>query len=295
MDVSLRLVRQFGWLVAGLFLAHGSSAVAAPIAAAVPMYSVTDLGPNVQISSGYGNNGGFSAFDPQANKAVPISFPVSITPFAATTNTAILPSTAVSTNSLATESAQRLMSVFAANSQGTVIGGLPVGTGPNPSDTLKLGYTQLQPNGTYSPFQAITSPFDAAGWQTNDSNTRILLNNQNQIFASGPSFWNAGGITKDGVILDLNAKTTTPLDSMLPASLLAKYDRFNFIGFADNGSLIGTAGLSTDPGGPHGIMLTLPGISASPVPEPSTFVVLAGGLGAIAFARRFRRQSQNRD
>ena len=288
MDVLSRLGRRFGWLVAGLLLAPGSSAFAASITGTTSMYSVTDLGPNVQIKSGYGNNGGFSAFDPATNSNIPIVFPVSIVPTATTSSTAVLPTNA----GLSTTSTQS-MSVFAANSLGTVIGGLPTGTGPVGTDTLKLGYTQMQPNGTYGPFQAITSPFDAAGFTTNDTNTRLLLNNQNQIFASGPSFWNAGGITKDGVIIDLNAHTTTPLDSMLPASLLAKYDRFNFIGFADNGSLIGTVGLSTDPGGPHGILLTLPGISASPVPEPSTFMIVAGGLGAVAFARRFRRQSQN--
>ncbi len=285
MDVSSRLGRQFGWLVAGLFLAHGSSAVAAP------MYSVTDLGPNVSVSSGYAYNGGFTAKNPATNSNVPINFPVSILPTAMTSGTAVLPSITTSASGAGPVSMQLPMSVFASNAQGTVIGGLPIGTGADPAQTYKIGYTQMQPNGTYGAFQPITSPFDAAGWQTNDSNTRMLLNNQNQILVSGPSFWNAGGINKDGVILDLNAHTTTPLDSMLPASLLAKYDRFNFIGFADNGSLIGTVGLNTDPGGPHGILLTLPGISPVPVPEPSTFLVVAGGLGAIAFARRFRRQA----
>ncbi len=262
-----------GGLFAALFMVFGASAGAAP------MYSVTDLGSERWLNLPDTNGGFSSVYDLQNNREVPITFPVSSTDRIPYPQASSLPTAYAYEGLSATAPTQFQMRVFAANSQGTVIGGLPFSNrASNPESELKLGYAQMQPDGTFGPFQQIlapnndTNPAYSSNWYM-----RLQLNTKNQILVTG---YNRDGINRDGEILDLNAHTTTPLDSLIPAALLAKYGYFNAVGFADNGSIIATAGLPYDA---RVVFLSLP------VPEPSSFVVVAAGIGAVAVVRKFRR------
>jgi len=274
-----------GWIASALLLAFGR------LADAAPMYSATDLGSATWVYAGTAGDGAFYITDTENHHPLSITFPVSVTPYVSSGDPSSLPYAYADQGSVYTIRTKYTMRVFAENAQGTVIGGLPNSDHSyNPMSELKLGYAQLQPDGTFGPFQPIFPGAVPANANLTNAYTNLYLNAKNQILVASPGLSEYGKIFSDGEIIDLNAHTTTPLDSMIPASLLAKYRYFNALGFADNGSIVATAYLTTSLSSGYGDERVL--LLSLPVPEPTTFVIFTGGLGAIAFARRFRRQSQ---
>jgi hypothetical protein len=159
------------------------------------------------------------------------------------------------------------------NSYGTLIGGVPDGHSyAMPYSSMELGYTQKQADGSYGPFIGVIDqvPYGA-----------LMLNDKNQLLAIGPL---------RNELIDLNTHSTTNVSDLISPTDWSKYagDLFYASGLGNDGSILG---YFEGAGGQdyHPVLLTPPSVTPeSPVPEPSTFIVFAAAILALATANKVR-------
>jgi hypothetical protein len=165
------------------------------------------------------------------------------------------------------------MQPFQINDSGTVIGTLVTSVYRDGTpDYTEVGYAVRSADGQYSPFVPL------AGY-SGGATTHLYLSSSNQILIVGDR--------QD--IFDVNTGTTTSIPQLIPPELLQKLSLINVDAIDDRGDLLIDSFIFSTHKTEYYI-LTPPGLSPPPVPEPSTLLIFAA-VGALTVRTAARRKA----
>jgi hypothetical protein len=175
------------------------------------------------------------------------------------------------------------MQVFAFNGDGTAIGGVPSGGSlAIPYSALSFGYAVLSPQGQWSAFTPITHDWPYAIVGLSSQSNQILVTDSQGSRLVNPV---------DG--------TSTPISQLVPPAILAQYapgfgGPSTPFGGGFSGQAIDAKGdilvqAFANDGKIHALLLTPPGDTEAPVPEPTTLVTFALVAAGAIFRHRLMK------